>query len=364
MRPIKLFGGDSPGGLRLPPAKASRRNLYGPRGVTIHGNDLIVCDTGNHRVLIYKDFVESGRYDADIVIGQDDFDSERHCSSEAKSGLYMPTQAEVIDNYLVVADSWHHRLVVFDYDSNGEPSQHAICVIGQNDLNSIDANQGSNDPSANSLYWPFGFVVLNDSLFVADTGNRRVLAWSMSRFPDLESARLVLGQNSMFEREENRGELAGDTFRWPHALDGTEEMLFVADAGNHRVLGFNQTKLKEPAQVIIGQTGPFENSEWPYGPQSATKLRFPYGLSVDKGRLAVADTANNRVLIYRKLPRGYGEGADHVLGQVNFEQNGENRWQTVASDTFCWPYGVDMVGNLLAVADSGNNRVAIWKLEE
>jgi hypothetical protein len=54
--------------------------------------------------------------------------------------------------------------------------------------------------------------------------------------------------------------------------------------------------------------------------------------------------------------------ADRVLGQVDFAGAGENRWDLVADDTFCWPYGLALHRGRLAVADSGNNRVMLWEL--
>ena len=59
-----------------------------------------------------------------------------------------------------------------------------------------------------------------------------------------------------------------------------------------------------------------------------------------------------------------------VLGQGDFDSAGENRWEAVRDDTLCWPYGLaladggsrDGAGGLLAVADSGNNRVMLWDL--
>jgi hypothetical protein len=75
--------------------------------------------------------------------------------------------------------------------------------------------------------------------------------------------------------------------------------------------------------------------------------------------LAVADTANNRVLLWDGLPLD-GRSADVVLAQPTFGANGENRWSSVTSDTLCWPYGLWLHGDRLAVADSGNNRVVIW----
>ncbi len=56
-----------------------------------------------------------------------------------------------------------------------------------------------------------------------------------------------------------------------------------------------------------------------------------------------------------------GRGADHVLAQPDFGSNGENRWTSVQRDTLCWPYGLSLRGDTLAVADSGNNRVMVWR---
>jgi hypothetical protein len=81
--------------------------------------------------------------------------------------------------------------------------------------------------------------------------------------------------------------------------------------------------------------------------------------------LAVADTANNRVLLWSQEPRsGACQAAHAVVGQPDFNATGENGWKAVTHRTLCWPYGIWMHGGKLAVADSGNNRVMIWSLEE
>ena len=76
----------------------------------------------------------------------------------------------------------------------------------------------------------------------------------------------------------------------------------------------------------------------------------------------MADTANNRVLLWDGWPAGSRAAADRVLGQPDFASIGENRWELVADDTFCWPYGLCLHDGTLAVADSGNNRVTLWEL--
>lgn len=51
-----------------------------------------------------------------------------------------------------------------------------------------------------------------------------------------------------------------------------------------------------------------------------------------------------------------------MLGQPSFDPGGENRWESILPDTLCWPYGLALRGDKLAIADSGNNRVVLWTL--
>jgi hypothetical protein len=113
---------------------------------------------------------------------------------------------------------------------------------------------------------------------------------------------------------------------------------------------------------VLGQEGFTTGTEWPYSPQTATAFRFPYAIDMDGDTMAVADTANNRILLWDTIPSDSTVPADRVLGQPDFASNGENRWDLVTDDTFCWPYGIRLHNNRLAVADSGNNRVTIWNL--
>jgi len=50
-----------------------------------------------------------------------------------------------------------------------------------------------------------------------------------------------------------------------------------------------------------------------------------------------------------------------VIGRENLDSSGENRWRAVAADTRCWPDGVCGHGGRLAVADSGDDRVMLWQ---
>ncbi len=116
-----------------------------------------------------------------------------------------------------------------------------------------------------------------------------------------------------------------------------------------------------PADSVIGQKDFLSAYELPYDTQGSQRLRFPYAIDVCEQVLAVADTANNRVLFWR-LPftRTCFADALDVLGQADFSGNGDNRWESVNQNTLCWPYGICFHEGMLAIADSGNNRVMIW----
>lgn len=358
------LGAPAPGGLALPAAQPTPDQLYAPRGVYLDDDYLIVADSGNHRVLIWHGPPEADHRPADVVLGQPDFYSEGPAAGGrgAAIGMHLPTGVLVAEGRLLVADAWHHRILVWNTvpTASATPPDYAI---GQDALSVGEPNRGAM-PDAASLYWPYGIAWIAGRLYVADTGNRRVVAWHGLPEPR-QPADLLLGQPAPDLREENRGGPVGpDSFRWPHACAGDAQTLYIADAGNHRVLGYTPPPIADrPADLALGQADFTRAIETPHVPQGAHRLRFPYAAAYEAGRLAVADTANNRVLIWDNVPSaGAGHPADHVLGQHTFAAAGENRWQSVEHDTLCWPYGLHLHRGRLAIADSGNNRVMIWDI--
>jgi hypothetical protein len=364
-QPQIWLGAPATSGLALPAAQPTPDQLYAPRGVFFNDDYLIVADSGNHRVLIWHGLPNRDHRPADVVLGQPDLYSEgpQAGGRGAERGLYLPTGVSVVAGRLLVADAWNHRILIWNQvpDCSDQP---ADVVIGQPDFRSVEPNRGQS-VDALGLYWPYGIAYVAGRCYVADTGNRRVLGWEGLPEPG-QPPDLILGQPSPHDHDENRGGPANaDSFRWPHGFAGDTTTLYVADAGNHRVLGWSPPPTSDqPANLVLGQPNFVKAQEWPYGPQSASGMRFPYAITLDAGVLAVADTANNRVLIWEQLPRtGVAHPADQVLGQPDFGANGENHWKAVARNSLCWPYGIHLHRNRLAIADSGNNRVMIWQRE-
>ena len=362
-RPALWMGAEAAGGLTLPDAQPKANQMYAPRGVWLDDDVLVVADTGNHRVLIWSDPSSmSSHADADVVLGQPNFETEgaQAGGRGPENGMRLPTGILVHEGKLLVADAWNHRILIWDQIPTDSDTP-ADMILGQANTAEVDENRGG-ACGPRTFYWPFGIAMVEGTFYVADTGNRRVLAWDGIPGPS-DEPRFVLGQPSAEVRDENRGELGPSSFRWPHDIAGTSEVVHIADAGNHRILGW----LPSPggdrdADTVLGQTDFVSGAEFPYAPQTQTSLRFPYAIDIDGTTMAVADTANNRVLLWDSVPEDSSVPADRVLGQPNFAVNGENRWDVVGPDTFCWPYGLCLHGSKLAISDSGNNRVLIWDI--
>ena len=99
-------------------------------------------------------------------------------------------------------------------------------------------------------------------IYVADTGNNRVLAWKDSAgFKNGAPADLVIGQLDFFSTGANGGARTGSTlstgFTDPTglAVDQATGDLYVADSGNNRILRFKQPFSSSPPDpdLCIGQ---------------------------------------------------------------------------------------------------------------
>ena len=368
--PSVWLGAPAPGGLALPAAQPSMAWMYSPRGVFVDDTRVVVTDTGNHRVLIWHTLPECDEQPADVVLGQPDGHTEGPAAGGRgpERGMHLPTGVLIHDGRLIVADAWHHRILVWDSVPESDDVAPDV-ILGQPDASSVTENRGG-ACAADGFYWPFGIAVVGDAFWVTDTGNRRVLGWRGGLPDPGQAPDVILGQPDAASHGENRDGPAGpDSFRWPHDVTGRDDLLLIADAGDHRVLGWSpQPASDRGADLVIGQSDFTTAEEWPYGPHTNDRMRFPYAVQLDGETLAVADTANNRILLWDSVPDGpigpgAFRGADWVLAQPDFGANGENRWTSVQRDTLCWPYGLSLHGDLLAVADSGNNRVMLWRRE-
>ncbi|KJC56430.1 NHL repeat containing protein [Bradyrhizobium sp. LTSPM299] len=342
--------------------------LFGPRGACLASErgPLFVCDTGHHRLMIWRRPPSGDQADADMLIGQPDFSREgRNARGEVGAAtLNMPTGVAAYDGILAVADAWNHRVLIW----HGYPessNQPADVVLGQADFTGGLANRGASQPTAATLNWCYGVAIADGKLIVADTGNRRVLIWDAVPTVNDTPADVVLGQRDFVTRDDNAGEAGGALgMRWPHGIAVTGGMLYITDAGNNRVMAWRNFPRTNGAacDFVIGQADfmGLDHNRASYYPTSSA-LNMPYGLTVHGGMLVVIDTANSRLLGFELDGLAMDSSAIALAGQPLFSDKGDNRWRFAGRDSVCWPYSAAACGNQLVVADAGNNRVLLWE---
>ena len=204
--------------------------------------------------------------------------------------------------------------------------QAARLVIGQPTFTSQDSNSSDTILGAAS-----GLAFAADTLFVADSNrvgaspsNHRVLLFQnvsgmLPRPTDqliynskcpvcVGHATVVLGQPDFTTATENL-QATPTTLRLPTAVASDGVHVVVADTNHNRVLIWNRipTSNNAPADVVVGQQS-FTTTTVPGNTPSAKSMRGPQGVWIQNGRLYVADTQNNRVLIFNHIPTSQWRG--------------------------------------------------------
>jgi len=240
-------------------------NLDYPVGVTYDaGNErLFVVDATDNRVLVFDvdpSTITTGE-DALYALGQNDLVSNDDAKRlDGGSGLYITTRDglsspigsayDSANNYLYVSDSGDNRVVVYDVSTSTiATGEDALYVLGRPDFTSTGlVHQPFGDPvppspSASTMYGPTGLVFITKNqnkhyLYVADSGNNRVLAYEATTITNGEDAIGVLGQTDFTSNSclTTQYGMCG-----PQGLsyNTSPNRLYVVDTNNHRILTFS-----------------------------------------------------------------------------------------------------------------------------
>ena len=349
-----------------------------------------LCTTLTGRVLVFDAGSVATRASASWIYGVGSVTT----SDQANRGcLFQPTGVITLpDGTVGVVESGSSRILFFpgvnNFPTDGSAPlaiQSSVSgsrgLIGHQDFTNRFPNdwQGSQFTSlttppatASNLYNPVAAAYSGSELFIADTGNSRVLAMPQLTSPYFGAATGWLGQDRSDENSINL--IEGREFNLQAdaglAVDstGSTPHLYVADQYNHRVLGFRDLrtlKAGNKADLVIGQPDmqtalcnyPSGNPSVP----SSSSLCGPIGVLVDSnGNLYVADSGNGRVLRFPAPFSQTGTGmpqADLVLGKQSFTDTISDP----SSRTLHSPYGLAFSGiNGLLVSDAAYNRVLFY----
>jgi len=301
--------------------EASPIGLSAPIAMAYTGTELWVADNGNNRAISFSSAGDLAFGSANRVVGQLDFQyfaanlvegRELFVYGGNNSGFPIGGSGVVIDKnsnppHMYVADSLNNRVLGWRDARNVKPGDKADLVIGQVDFFHTIINAPRGDallPTDSGLFGPTGLAVdANGNLWVADTGNGRVLRFASP---------------------------------------------------------FTQSSLvNQKATRVIGQTDFFTK----FTDAGIANMRNPYGLALlADGSLAVSDFAHNRVLLFRRPAGGdfsNGQSASIVYGQPDFSQTGVGTTTSINRLNRPTHIAVD-TDDRLYVSDNGTNRVLVF----
>jgi sugar lactone lactonase YvrE len=385
-------------------------------GLAYAADTLFVADSNrvgaspsNHRVLLFQNLsgmlprpTDPLTYNrkcpacvgqATVVLGQPDFTTTTENIAATTNSIRLATAVASDGVHVVVSDTNHNRVLIWNRipSSNNQP---ADVVVGQATFTT--ATVPGNTPNSKSMRGPQGVWIQNGRLYVADTGNNRVLIYNHIPTANGVAADVVLGQPDFTtfvepDLTQQKNNVTANQLLNPVAVSSDGTHLFVTDLGYNRVLIWNSipTANQQSADVVIGQpdmvssianngysTNPTDttnkqtpvlctvsngtdtNSNPTYPSSCNATLSFPRFVLAAAGRLFVADGGNDRVLVFNTIPTQNGASADLVIGQIG----GSVNQASDAADSLRTPMSLAWDGTNLYVSDAYNRRITVYSM--
>ena len=215
------------------------KSLNWPYGVFSNGKELWIADTGNRRVLYFKNIPAESYTAADDVIGKDSFEERDYDNNQP----IWPYSVKISDDgQMAITDTQYYRVLIWNNWKDGLNKQ-ADVIIGQADFEGSGQNQFNLFPKAHTLNWCYDACFYKGGIWVADTGNSRILWYPTVPRTNNEAAVDLIGQVDFNTGSENENSITSteDSYYWPFFISIDKDIMVVADTGNHRIV-INQLK--------------------------------------------------------------------------------------------------------------------------
>jgi len=142
-------------------------------------------------------------------------------------------------------------------------------------------------------------------------------------------------------------------FNHPMDIASDGKHLLLADTWNNRILIWNSLPANNtPPDIVLGQPNFDTNNPG----RGRDQLNWPVSVATDGQHVVVADTNNNRILIWNSFPTRNGQPADLVLEGVPPDPERPETYRRAIA----WPWGVWTDGKKLVVSSTGAGLVLIW----
>jgi uncharacterized protein (TIGR03437 family) len=325
-----------------PPAGSLSTGLNHPTGIAVDsGGNLYVADSGNNRILRYaKPFAQQAGYQfPNLIIGQTSFSGYTGNAGGVSSSTllltngssFVPKTGLAFDaaGNLWVTDTGNNRVLrfpvaVLSANQNG-PS--ADLAVGQADL--VSSVAATSQVAKNGLSHPTSVAFDSAGRMLVADQLQRVLVYPAGIGANASAIRILGSASGQTGLPPVNNVTVGDALGV--AVAGTS--ILVADVVNNRVMVFGSvdswpaeaTVFSPTATAVIGQTD-FSGAKANQGngDASASTLNQPAEFGVGNNELYIADSANNRVLVYPNAVNALVTTATRVIGQLDFPYYGLN----------------------------------------
>ncbi len=325
--------------------------LNHPGKIATDGKRLLVSDTWNNRVLIWNSIPAKSSTPPDLVLGQPDFDS--NLARLGADGMNWPMGIATDGEKLVVGDANNDRVLIWNTfpARNGQP---ADLVLGAPDFDSwpnyLDHKKGRDDKTR--IYWPWDVWTDGKKLIVGSTGGGGALVWNAFPTKNNQAADLLVGAKDFPSRFNGmNGDNVAGWIGGPRGIVSDGKRLVVGTYRPQQAYLWNAfpTKSGQPADFILQPKR--QKNEPPDGVM---------GAELKNNTLYLA--SSHHVFVWNSFPIQNGQNPDVILGMQRLREESLIKPYTYIwhNDTFSYPYDVAVTGNKLIVADTNNNRVLIF----
>ena len=321
---------------------ASEFGALGPRGLIVSGGTLYAVDEMNHRVTktVLTTALDALGTGSTVVAGETGAPS----FSGVLTKLAYPRDIAIAsDGSILVTDAGNGRVVRVEQVAAGQDLPAAVVIAGGNGPGA-EYDQFAANPVG--LAYDSG----DDSVYVADTMNHRVLKFACST----STGTLVCSTTGSLVAGKCTGDAGAvsctagsglDELNQPKGIAVRAGTVYIADEENHRVL-----KCSSPSTctVIAGGNGEGDGEN---------QLTEPSGVFVtSSGTVYIADTQNHRIV---KLS---GSVVTIVVPDVCIKENAPHvNCAGHSGPKQLWaPSDVNVVGDLIYISDSKNRRIVVY----
>ncbi|MCU1324954.1 MAG: hypothetical protein JWN34_324 [Bryobacterales bacterium] len=347
--------------------------------------NLYVADTNNNRILRFpKPLAQpAGVAFPDMVIGQTAL-SGKTANAGGVSAVSLALNVNTISHTglaidaagnLWVSDTGNNRVLRFPAASlqKGQNGPAADLVLGQNDFVTRTALAGASRLTKTAVLGPQGLSFdTAGRLFVTDSGSRVVV------FPagggNNAAAIRILGVDP---NQVSSAQATSTSLSNALGVAATGAGIVVADTADNRLMTFPSADAWQAetgsapspaATAVLGQANFTDiRANRGQGEASSSSLNAPTQVAFSGSEVFVADSQNNRVLVFPAGPSGISSTASRVIGQFDFPFTSANllegrEFQLSTSISAGSATGTAILDQSatpphLWVADTGNNRV-------